>query len=163
MKRTDAEIQKDVLAELEWDTRVRETDVGVAVDRGIVTLSGKIDSQAKREAAQEAAHRVAGVLDVANDLELQLPGDGPRSDTDIARAVRDSLEWDVLVPDARIRSTVCHGEVTLEGDVDVEKQRDDAERAVRPLLGVTRVINRLKIISTREVARATAPDAAGPA
>jgi osmotically-inducible protein OsmY len=163
MKKTDAEIQKDVLAELEWDTRVRETDVGVAVDRGIVTLSGKVDSQAKREAAQEAAHRVAGVLDVANDLELQLPGDGPRSDTDIARAVRDSLEWDVLVPDARIRSTVCNGEVTLEGDVDLDKQRADAERAVRPLLGVTRVINRLKVLSSREVAPATTPDATGPA
>lgn len=157
MKKTDAEIQKDVLAELEWDTRIRETDVGVAVDRGIVTLSGKVDSQAKRMAAQEAAHRVAGVLDVANDLEVQLPGDGPRSDTDIARAVRDSLEWDVLVPDARIRSTVCNGEVTLEGDVDLDKQRADAERAIRTLLGVTRVINRLQVVAEPYTRSTAAP------
>jgi osmotically-inducible protein OsmY len=155
MKKTDSEIQKDVLGELEWDTRVRATDVGVAVDRGVVTLSGNVDSWAKREAAQEAAHRVAGVLDVANDLEVQLPASGRRSDTDIARAVRDSLEWDVLVPDSRIRSTVYKGEVTLEGDVDFDTQRGDAARAVRNLLGVTRVINRLEVVPTREAARAT--------
>jgi osmotically-inducible protein OsmY len=145
MKKTDAEIQQDVLHELEWDTRVLETEVGVAVERGVVTLSGAVGSWAKREAAQQAAHRVAGVLDVANDIEVHLPGTGPRSDADIARAVRDSLEWDVFVPDSRIRSTVSKGQVTLEGEVDFGKQRSDAERAIRNLLGVSRVINRIEV------------------
>ena len=145
MKKSDPEIQQEVLHELEWDTHVLETEIGVTVDRGIVTLSGTVGSWAKREAAQEAAHRVAGVLDVANDIEVHLPGSGPRSDADIARAVRDSLEWDVFVPDSRIRSTVSRGQVTLEGDVDFGNQRSDAERAIRNLLGVTLVINRIEV------------------
>ena len=42
--------------------------------RGVVALNGHVDSWGKRIAAQEAAHRVAGVLDVANDLVVHLPG-----------------------------------------------------------------------------------------
>ena len=99
IRRNDAQFQQDVLQELRWDTRVKETDVGVKVDRGIVTLTGTVDSWAARLAAQDAAHRVAGVLDVANDLRVKLPTSTERTDADIARAVRAALEWDVLVPD----------------------------------------------------------------
>lgn len=70
MKRTDSEIQQAVLRELKWDTRVEETDVGVEVNAGVVTLTGTVSSWAKRMAAQEAAHRVGGVLDVANDVDV---------------------------------------------------------------------------------------------
>ncbi len=145
MKKTDSEIQQAVLRELKWDTRVEETDVGVEVDAGVVTLTGTVSNWAKRVAAQEAAHRVVGVLDVANDIQVKVPGAGGRTDTDIARAVRQALEWDVLVPDARIRSTVSGGWVTLEGDVDYWSQRDDAERAIRNLAGVRGVLDKIEI------------------
>lgn len=143
--KTDSEIQKAVLRELKWDTRVEETDVGVEVDSGIVTLTGTVSSWAKRIAAQEAAHRVAGVLDVANDLKVKVLGEAGRTDTDIARAVRHALEWDVFVPETRIRSTVSDGWVTLEGQVDYWSQRQDAERAVRNLAGVRGVSNSIEI------------------
>jgi osmotically-inducible protein OsmY len=145
LAKTDAQIQKNVLVELKWDTRVDETDVGVEVDAGIVTLTGTVSSWAKRMAAQEAAHRVNGVLDVANDIKVRLPGTPGRTDTDVARAVRQALEWDVLVPADRVRSTVTNGNVTLEGDVDYSTQRDDAERAVRNLSGVRSVMNLIAI------------------
>ena len=150
MSRTDSAIQQAVLREFSWDTRVRATDVGVEVDGGIVTLTGTVDSWAKKRAAQEAAHRVTGVLDVANDLDVQIPGSGRRNDTDIARAVRHTLEWNVFVPDARIRSTVTNGLVTLEGDVDYGTERDDAEKAVRDLAGVRGVSNKI-LVKAREV------------
>jgi len=145
MKKTDPEIQQGVLRELKWDTRVEETDVGVEVDAGVVTLTGTVSSWAKRVAAQEAAHRVAGVLDVANDIQVKVPGTGVRNDTDIARAVRQALEWNVFVPETRIRSTVSDGWVTLEGDVDYWSERDDAEKAVRNLAGVRGVSNKVEI------------------
>ena len=143
--RSDAEIQQDVLRELKWDTRIEETDVGVEVDDAIVTLTGTVGSWAKRMAAQEAAHRVAGVLDVANDIKVKVPGDIGRTDTEIAAAVRRALEWDVLVPEARLKSTVANGWVTLEGTVDVWSQRQDAERAIRNLAGVRGVTNAIQI------------------
>jgi osmotically-inducible protein OsmY len=145
IKRTDSEIQQDVLRELKWDTRVEETDVGVQVDEGVVTLSGTVSSWGKRFAAEDAAHRVRGVLDVANDIAVKLPGTPGRTDTEIAKAVRNALEWDVFVPEDRVQSTVSAGVVTLKGDVESWAQRDDAERAVRNLSGVRGVTNRLEV------------------
>jgi osmotically-inducible protein OsmY len=140
-KKSDSAIQQDVLRELKWDTRVEETEVGIQVDDGVVTLSGAVSSWAKRVAAQEAAHRVAGVLDVANDLTVALPGVGKQSDTDIAHAVRHALLWDAFVPEERIRSTVSEGKVTLEGDVAHWSEREDAEKAVRNLAGIRWLTN----------------------
>jgi osmotically-inducible protein OsmY len=154
LTKTDAEIQQDVLRELKWDTRVNETQVGVEVSSGVVTLSGTVNSWAKRTAAQEAAHRVLGVLDVANDLQVRLTGTLGRTDTEIARSVRHSLEWDVFVPDTRIRSTVSEGQVTLEGEVDYWTQREDAGKAVRNLAGVRSVLNLISIKPPKVAAEA---------
>lgn len=141
IKKSDAQIHHDVLEELKWDTRVRETDVGVEVSSGIVTLTGTVGTWTARLAAQEAAHRVAGVLDVANEVHVKVAGSYERDDTDIARAVRSALEWDVRVPHERIRTTVSKGVVTLEGTVDCFTQLDDAANAVRHLAGVRDVKN----------------------
>ena len=145
IKKTDAQFQQDVLQELRWDTRVKETDVGVEVDRGIVSLTGRVDSWAARHSAQEAAHRVVGVLDVVNELRVTIPSSTERNDEDIARAVRSALDWDVLVPEQRVHSTVSNGVVTLEGSVDYWKQHDDAGRAVRNLAGVREVKNLMTV------------------
>jgi osmotically-inducible protein OsmY len=141
--KTDAQIHHDVLDELKWDSRVEETEVGVQVADGVVTLTGTVTSWAKRVAAQEAAHRVVGVLDVANDIEVKTPGGLKRTDTDIAHAVRQALEWDVFVPEDRITSTVTDGWVRLDGTVDTWSQRAAAERAVRNLAGVKYVVNQI--------------------
>lgn len=145
MYKKDSQIQQEVLHELSWDTRVVHTNVGVQVERGVVTLTGTVSSWPQRIAAQDAAHRVAGVLDVANDIRVKLPGSPLRTDTDIALAVRHALEWDVLVPDKQICSSVTDGWVTLEGDVEYWSQREDAENAVRNLAGITGVTNRITV------------------
>jgi osmotically-inducible protein OsmY len=151
MKKTDTQIHHDVLEELKWDSRVDETEVGIEVDNGVVTLTGTVSSWAKRLAAQEAARRVIGVLDVANDIKIKVPGGSARTDTEIAQAVRRALEWDVFVPDEKISSTVSDGWVTLEGALDRWSQRDDAERAVRNLTGVRGVINKITLNVTKPV------------
>jgi osmotically-inducible protein OsmY len=141
--RTDSEIQQAVQRELEWDSRVDHTDIGVSVRNGIVTLDGNVDSWAKRVAAQQAAHRVGGVLDVANDIRVKPPGAAARTDSDVAEAVRLALDWNVFVPQGAIHSTVSNGTVTLDGEVDFLAQRDDAERAIEHLAGVTLVLNNI--------------------
>jgi osmotically-inducible protein OsmY len=143
--KTDGELQRAVLEELRWDTRVDEAEIGVAVVGGVVTLTGTVASWAKKLAAQEAAHRVAGVLDVANDIEVHPTGLPSHSDAAVAHAVRAALEWDVRVPQERIRSTVTAGLVVLEGTVESLQQREDAERAIRHLRGVAGVVNRLQV------------------
>lgn len=143
--KTDQEIQQDVFLELRWDSRVEQTEIGVEVDNGTITLTGTVDSYAKKIAAREAAHRVIGVLDVADDVQVKVPGALKRTDTEIAQAVRHALEWDGLVADKDIRSTVSEGSVTLEGEVTMLREKQDAERAVRFLSGVKGVDNRLAV------------------
>lgn len=143
--KSDREIQEDVLLELRWDSRVDQTEIGVEVDKGVVTLTGTVDSYAKKLAAKEAAHRVIGVLDVADDVQVKFPGSLTRTDTEIAQAVRYALEWDAFVPDQKIRSTVSGGFVTLEGEVNTLRQKEDADRVVRMLTGVKGTYNRLTI------------------
>jgi osmotically-inducible protein OsmY len=146
-KKSDSQIQKDVLGELTWDSRIEETEVGVEVDDGTVTLTGTVSSWAKKMAAQEAAHRVVGVLDVANDIEVKWPG-SPRNDTDLAQAVRHALQWDVFVPDQKITSTVAKGVVTLTGEVEYGSQREAAIQSIKNLQGVIAVSNQIQVKPT---------------
>jgi osmotically-inducible protein OsmY len=147
--KSDETIQQDVYRELKWDSRVDPTEIGVEVSKGIVTISGTVGNYAKKLAAREAAHRVAGVLDVADEVQVKFAGSLGRTDAQIAEAVRCALEWDVFVPDKRIRSTVSNGYVTLEGEVDNLRQKTDAERAVQGLEGVRGVNNWLRVSAVK--------------
>lgn len=144
-KKTDSQIHSDVIEELRWDTRVKETDVGVEVDDGIVTLTGTVDSWGARLAAAEAAHRVSGVLDVVNEVVVHPVGSMQHTDLDVARGAREALQRDVFVPSDRITTTVTDGIVTLEGTVESWIEYDDAARAVARIAGVREVKNHLVV------------------
>jgi osmotically-inducible protein OsmY len=144
-KKSDSEIKVQVLRELKWDSRIGWSEIGVDVTDGVVALTGTVETYAKKHAAQEAAHRIAGVLDVANEIEVKPARVFTRDDADVARAVRHVLQWDALVPDEQITSTVSDGWVTLEGKVGLWRERHDAERAVLRLEGVAGVINKIVI------------------
>jgi osmotically-inducible protein OsmY len=139
--RTDALIQSDVMAELKWEPRVKPNEIGVAVKDGVVTLTGWVDSYTKRWAAEEAAHRVRGVKAVANDIEVKLSGSDQKTDADIAAAAVRALEWDAFLSIDKLDVTVSKGWVTLQGEVEWQFQRNEAERVVRRLTGVKGVSN----------------------
>jgi osmotically-inducible protein OsmY len=139
--RPDVQLQSDVLAELGWDARVSPNEIGVAVKDGVVTLTGWVDCYTKKKAAEEAAHRVRGVKAVANDIEVRLAIASERNDADIAAAAVRALESDAFVPIDKIDVTVTKGWVTLEGEVQWQYQRQDAERVVSRLSGVRGVSN----------------------
>jgi osmotically-inducible protein OsmY len=145
--KSDSQIQSEVLEELKWDTRVNETEVGVQVRHGIVTLTGTVATFAKRLAARDAAHRVAGVHDVADDLLVQPYAPAKRNDTEIAEVVRTALKLHVLVPEHRIQTTISNGAVTLSGSVDHAWQRDEAARVVGHLEGVCALSNEIKVVA----------------
>jgi len=142
---SDEQIQKDVLAELKWDARVQPNEIGVAVKDGVVTLMGSVDSYAKRSAAEEAAHRVRGVVAVANDIEVRLRVSAERSDAEIADAAVRALESDAFIPLEKIDITVSKGWITLKGEVEWQYEKEDAERVVRRLSGVKGVTNLIAI------------------
>jgi len=139
--RTDSELRTDVVAELNWDPRIRDEDIATAVKEGVVTLAGIVDTYAQRYAAERAVGRVNGVKAIVNDLTVKLPGAFERSDPDLAHAAVNALKWNIQVPDERIRVKVANGWVMLEGEVDRYFQKEAAERAVRYLTGVKGVSN----------------------
>jgi osmotically-inducible protein OsmY len=147
--KSDFQILQDVLHELQWDHRIGAAEVGVEVDNGIVTLTGTVPTYGRKFAAREAAHRVKGVLDVANDITVIPPESSKITDTDIAATVRNALKWDTLIPDEQIQSTVTNGWVTLEGTVDTVSQRQDAESTIQFLKGVRGVTNAIGVRSKR--------------
>jgi osmotically-inducible protein OsmY len=134
--KSDEALQLDILAELKWDPRVDQEEVGVSVDDGIVTLSGRIGSFAKRIAAEECAHHVHGVKAVVNDLEVHLPTDAVRDDVELAHAVVEALRWNAHVPNEALDVTVHDGWVTLKGTLDYRYQEDETERIIRNMMGV---------------------------
>lgn len=144
---TDEEIQRDVLAELRWDTRVRPNEIGVAVKDGIVTLTGWVNSYTKKLAAEEAAHRVHGVKAVVNDLEVHPPDSAKYTDDELAAEVLNVLRWNASIPPNTIAVTVSQGWVTLKGEVAYALQKQDAEQTIRHLAGITGVTNLIKVRS----------------
>ena len=145
-KKSDKEIKTQVMRELKWDSRIGRAEIGVEIREGVVTLTGTVANYAKKMAAQDAAHRVPGVLDVANEIEVRPEGEFIKRDEELARAVRHVLEWDAFVPDKQIKSSVSDGWVTLEGEVGLWREREDAEKAVLRLQGVIGVINKICMV-----------------
>ena len=98
--KTDTDLQQDVIDELVWEPSIDAAAIGVTVEDGVVTLSGHVPSFAEKWTAEHVAKRVAGVRAVANEIVVRLPGTSERTDSDIARAALNALEWDVWVPAA---------------------------------------------------------------
>ena len=143
--KTDADLKRDVTAELAWDPAVKSTAIGVAVQDGVVTLSGHLETFADKHAAERALRRVAGVKAIALELDVKLSPDHKRSDTDIAVGAEEALKWNTLVPLQAIRLTVDHGWVTLQGEVEWDYQRRSVEKAIRPLMGVVGIGNEITL------------------
>ena len=149
-KTQDIELRKDVVDELEWDPSIDARTIGVAIEGGIIALTGHVGSYADKTNAEKIVKRVHGVQGVANDLEVKLSTSLERDDVDIARSAVNALEWNVSVPKNRIQVTVTQGWVKLDGSVDWYHQKRAAEDAVFVLVGVRGVNNNINV-ATKQV------------
>lgn len=137
--KSDKQLKRDVIAQLEWEPSIDATKIGVEVNEGIVTLVGHVNSNVEKIKAEEVTQHVAGVKGVA--LRLECLGSTQCSDADIAHTVRSTLEKDTSVPNDAIHIGVENGWVTLSGEVELEHQRDAVEGTVRTLAGVKGISN----------------------
>jgi len=137
--KTDTELQREVIAELNWDPAINAADIGVEVKDGVVTLAGHVASYAEKWDAERAAQRVFGVKALAVEMDVKLAGFSKRSDADIAQAAENVLQWVTYLPTNAVKVMVENGWITLTGEVDWAYQRESAAREVRHLMGVTGV------------------------
>jgi osmotically-inducible protein OsmY len=88
-----------------------------------------------------------------NNAELQrdvldelLPPAYERADADLVGAAKDAIRWNISVPSNRISVAAHDGLIMLTGEVVYHFQREAAEDAVRPLVGVTGVNNQIRVV-----------------
>lgn len=143
--KSDSEIERDVKEELKWNPDLDSTDIGVSVSKGVVTLTGFVKSYFDRVEAETAAKRVAGVVGVANDIEVRLPNFDERPDPEIARDAVSVLRAQLPLSSEHIKVIVKNGEVILEGEVEWQIQKHAAENAVRRIKGVKNVVNTIQL------------------
>lgn len=133
---TDEQIRQAIIAELQRDESLSPGTLDVTVQHQAVTLSGVVTSYASKRAAEHAAYRVHSVKQVVNHIEVHQPGTLEHSDAEIARAAMLTLQGDCFLPADHVTVTVTQGLLTLQGEVDYEFQKADAERDVAFLDGV---------------------------
>ncbi len=143
--KTDSQLQRDVMKELEWEPRIDAAHIGVAAKDGVITLSGSVPSYWEKYEAVRAAKRVYGVKAVVDEIEVKLPGSSERTDTDIAEFAVRALKSNYSVPSDKIKVTVREGWITLEGEVEWQYQKTAAENSVRYLVGVKGVSNLIMV------------------
>jgi osmotically-inducible protein OsmY len=142
----DKTLRQDIIDELDFDPSVHSSSsIGVAVENGVVTLTGHVASYAEKLAAERAARRVAGVRAVAEEIEVRYPSEKKTADDQIAERALKVIAWDARVPEDTISVRVEKGWVTLEGSVPWYYQKSACEDAVRKLTGVAGVSNFIKV------------------
>lgn len=143
--KTDSQLQRDVMAELAWEPSVDHADIGVAVNDGVVTLSGYVKSYPEKLGAEKATRRVAGVKAIAEEIKVRYASDPKTADHEIARRILDVFAWNVSIPDGKLNVKVEHGWVTLSGTVDWHFQSDEARKAAGRITGVVGVSNLIEV------------------
>jgi osmotically-inducible protein OsmY len=138
-------LRQIILEELEYEPSLDANHIGVAIEKGIVTLTGSVASFAQKQAAIAAVRRIHGVRAIADEIEVRYPFEQRIDDDEIARRAVDVLGWNSIVPHRAIQVLVRDGWVTLTGDVDWYFQKQSAEDAIRKLSGVRGIVNSVAI------------------
>ncbi len=142
---SDLLLRQHVLDELLYEPSVSAAHIGVVADKGVVTLAGHVASYAEKLAAVSAARRVKGVRAIADEIEVRYPSDKKTADDEIAKRAIDILAWDVTVPSIALQVVVRDGWVTLNGNVDWQYQKMNAEDDIHKLSGVRGVTNNIVV------------------
>jgi osmotically-inducible protein OsmY len=141
----DRTLRDNILAALDWDPSINATEIGVTVDKGVVTLTGHVQTYPERLTAEKIVKHVRGVRAVAQEIEVRPKFTKTWADDEIAKRALDIIDWDVTVPNDAIQVKVQNGFLTLTGEVEWNYQKTAAEDAVRKLGGVVGVSNLIAV------------------
>jgi len=136
----DADITLAVESELFIDDAVPSHKIYVSTEKGIVTLSGSVNSYYAKLEAENAAESVKGVLAVINNIKIQPIH---RLDSQIRADVISDLARDPVAESFEIDVNVEDGVVTLTGKVDSYTEKTVAEKVANKVRGVVDVKNLL--------------------
>jgi len=143
--KNNQELQTDVQNAIKWEPLLNAAEIGVTVKDGIVSLTGIVDSYAKKMEAENAAKKVIGVKALVEKIEVKFPSSWSKTNVEIATEVLTALDSNWSVPKDKITVKVEDGWITLEGELPWNYQKEAAKSAVNYLIGVKGVTNNIKI------------------
>jgi osmotically-inducible protein OsmY len=142
---TDITLRQNILDELEFEPSIDAAHIGVAVEDGIVTLTGHVSSYWEKTTAENVVKRVKGVKGIAEEIEVRLVGQKGTADDEIAKRAVNAITWNVSIPRDKVQVKVQGGWITLTGKLEWQYQKNAAAEAVRGLAGVVGVANQIEI------------------
>jgi osmotically-inducible protein OsmY len=141
----DITLRQDVIDELEFEPSVDAANIGVAVESGVVTLSGHVATYAQKSVVEDIVRRVKGVKGIAEEIEVRCFGSYKTADDEIAKRALDILRWTTLVPMNVVQVKVQNGWITLTGAVGWQYQKNAAADALRGMEGVLGIANDIEV------------------
>jgi len=127
-----------------YHTQLKNADISVASNAGVVTLDGRVNSDGEKQLAADAAAALPGVTRVDNKLEVysQPP---EMSDGWVALKVRGVLLFHRNVSLTGKQVTVADGVVTLTGTAANEAEKELTVQYAADVRGVKSVVDKLQI------------------
>ena len=148
---SDQELQQQIVKKLQYD-RVGYGNafnaISVNVQNGVVTLSGNALGPVAADSAVSLASNFPRVQDVINNIQVDpLSPMDDRSRLQVYRAVYGfpSLNKYAMDPAQPIRITVVNGNVTLNGVVDSQADKNAAYIRANSVPGIFKVTNNLQV------------------
>ncbi len=145
--KNNQELQTDVQNAIKWEPLLNAAEIGVTAKDGVVTLTGVVDSYAKKLEAENAAKKVIRMKALVEEIEVQYPNGWSKTNTEIANEVLTGLKNNLSVPNHKVTVKVEDGWVTLAGELPWNYQKEAAKNAVNYLTGVKGVTNNIIIKS----------------
>lgn len=141
-KRTDPEIAREAVRELESHISIPAGRITVTVKNDWVTLEGSTDWQYQKSLAESAVKKLQGVLGVSNNIEVK-----PKvSPSDVKAKIEDALKRSAELDARRITVTVEGDAVKLYGTVRSYAEKQQAEVAAWSAPGTAKVENFITVV-----------------
>ncbi|HTT75366.1 MAG TPA: BON domain-containing protein [Candidatus Binataceae bacterium] len=140
-ERTDTDIAQAAALALQFDTTLPPGQVKVIVERGWLTLEGKVDWYYQKSAAEDAVRHLAGVKGIVNRIAVTpqvIPGE-------VRKQIEEAFKRSAQVDARQIAVEAQGNKVILRGTVRSWAEKDEAEMAAWAAPGISEVDNRLNI------------------
>lgn len=144
LPRSDSEIGAAIRNALTWHSAVNEELIDIKVDNGWVYLTGTLNWDYERKAAERAIENIIGIKGIINTIKIKTKNASPQ---DIKKRIAAAFHRSATIDSSNVAVTVKDNRVTLRGNVRSWAERKDAEDVAWSIAGITEVDNGLEIIS----------------